>query len=149
MKIIYLLVLFSLLICAYGVSGQATDKEKFETAEHINDWQQIETPTSGLFREYLDYNYLVLPNKNIEYWKKTIYKTTTYQLFEVDCQNKQRRLLKVLGAYYEGKTYPEYWQDLDESTNGIVAAMVCKLSKPAAKTKIIPKRAPRKSKRRN
>lgn len=143
------IVFFGLLVCVLvvfsNVSAQeARDREKFEQQEYPQDWSEIETATSRLFVNKLDRNFYVLPSGNVEYWKSTSYRgSITVSLFEVNCLERQNRLLKSTRNTPAGRVTEGIgsWYSIDgSSSNSQVGAVVCRLAKPPVVEKKIVRR---------
>ncbi len=143
------IVFFGLLVCILAVfsnvSAQETrDREKFEQQEYPQDWSEVETATSRLFVNKLDRNFYVLPTGNVEYWKSTSYKgNITVDLFEVNCSQGQKRLLKSIRNAGGVKTVEGTgsWDSIDgDTSNSQVAAIVCRSVKPSVVGKKIVRR---------
>jgi hypothetical protein len=116
--------LLVVLFCVFVVVGSVSAQE--------HDWVSVETATSGLFRDRLDRNFNVLPSGNIEYWvERTVSGYVNVDLYEVNCSKKERRQLKGLKNGAVVKDTPDsYFSGFDKSSNGQVAAMVCRMAKP-------------------
>jgi hypothetical protein len=119
-----------------------------------HDWVSVDTATSSLFRDRLDRNFNVLPSGNIEYWvERTVNGYVNVGLYEVNCLKKERRQLKALKDGYVVEDTPDsYFSSFDgsRSSNGQVAAMVCRMAKPpvvekrTVRTKVVRKTRKRK-----
>ncbi len=119
----------AMLFCILVFVGSSSAQE--------HNWISVDTATSGLFRDRLDRNFNVLPSGNIEYWvERTVSGYVNVDSYEVNCVKKERRDLKSSRTDQNGKvvasndTPDSYWSGFDESSNGQVAAMVCRMAKP-------------------
>jgi hypothetical protein len=124
---------FVLLFCILVFVGTSSAQQ--------HDWVSVETATSGLFRDELDRNFNVLPSGNVQYWiKRTMNGFDRVDLYEVDCVKKQWRQLRASKTDQDG----ELWTPFNQSSNGQVAAMVCRMAKlPIVGKKIVKKKVAR------
>ncbi len=142
------IVFFGLLVCVLLIVGNVSaqeirDREKFERQEYSQDWSELETATSRRFVTKLDRNFYVLPSGNVEYWVSTSYIGITLSLFEVNCSERQKRLLKSTRMTPNGRVTEgaDPWTGRDgESSSSQVATIVCRLVIPSIVEKTIVKR---------